>query len=95
MIGRTVVQGVAANFDIPLVRRSFQFGHPFTEYIFQVVSDFRSGRIMENIMMNFLDCRELFGLDELNRDITNATEVYTLWVHVSPSSNPDSNVCSN
>jgi hypothetical protein len=55
MIDRTVIQGVAANFNIPLVRSFFQFDHLSTEYIFQVVSDFRSARIMENIMRNFLD----------------------------------------
>ena len=46
-------------------------------------------------MMNFRDCGELFELDELNPDITNATEVYALCVHVSPSPKPDANVCSN
>ena len=46
-------------------------------------------------MMNFRDCGELFELDELNPDIKNATEVYALCVHVSPSPKPDANVCSN
>jgi hypothetical protein len=73
----------------------FQFDDLSTEYIFQVVSDFRSGRTMENIMMNFLDCGELFELDEWNPDITNATGMSALCVHVKPSLKPDSNVCSN
>ena len=46
-------------------------------------------------MMNFRDCGELFELGELNPDTANATEVYALCVHVSLSSNPDANVCSN
>jgi hypothetical protein len=45
-------------------------------------------------MMNFLDCGELFELDELNPDITNATGVCALCVHVNSNFNPDSNVCS-
>jgi hypothetical protein len=95
MIGRIVIQCVAANFNVRLVPSDFQLDHLYTKYIFQVVSDFRSGRTMENIMMNFLDCGELFELDELNPDITNATGMSALYVHVSPSSKSDLNVCSN
>jgi len=62
-------------FNVGLVRSDFQPDHFYTRYIFQVVSNFRSGRTTENIMMNIRDCGELFELDELNPDITNATGV--------------------
>jgi hypothetical protein len=45
--------------------------------------------------MNFLDCGELFELDELNPDITNVTGMSALYVHVNPTFKPNSNVCSN
>jgi hypothetical protein len=95
MTSRTVIQGLAANSNIPLVRSFFQFDHLSTEYIFQVVSDLRSAMTMENRMKNFLGWGELFELDEWNPDITNATGMSALYVHVSPSSKPDLNVCSN
>ena len=85
----------SCEFNVRLVRSDFQLDHLYTKYIFQVVSDFRAGRTTENIMINFRDCEELFELDELNVDITNATEVYARCVNVSPSSKPDANVCSN
>jgi hypothetical protein len=50
---------------------------------------------MDNIMMNCRESGKPFELDESNRDITNATEADALCVHVSPSSKPDANVCSN
>ncbi len=85
----------SCEFNVRLVRSDFQLDHLYTKYIFQVVSDFRSGRTTDNIMMNCRDCGEPFELDELNPDITNATEADALCVHVSPSSKPDANVCSN
>jgi len=50
---------------------------------------------MDNIMMNCRDCGKPFELHESNPDITNATEADALCVQVSPSSNPDTSVCSN
>jgi hypothetical protein len=72
-----------------------QFGHLSTGCIFQVVSNCCAGRTIENIMMNCQDCGELFGLDESSPDITNVMGTWALCVHVNPTFNPHSDVCSN